>query len=64
MISLVNGSTIQPIYNINGTRSERAKWHTFFCKNCNSTHHMLYTDSAIIKGNWYCNQSILEDIKL
>lgn len=58
MIAMVNGSIIQPIYSINYTRSERAKWHTFFCKNCNTTHHILITNSVCIKGNWYCVESV------
>jgi len=60
MISLANGSTIQPIWNTKGTniRSERAKYHTFFCKNCNKTHYILFTDSICIKGSWYCRKSV------
>ena len=58
MIDCVNGSTIQPIYSVNNTRSERSKWHTFFCKNCSKTHHMLYTDSMCVKGDWYCMESV------
>lgn len=58
MNSFPNGSTIQPIFNVNSIKSRRSKYHTFFCNKCKSTHYMLWVDSILINGDWYCKKSV------
>jgi len=61
-ISFSNGLYMQPVnatYKTNNnTRGTRSKYIGYYCPICKINHWRLMSESYLIKGEWYCKESI------
>jgi hypothetical protein len=53
-----NWSHVPPVNNIYNGKSNRSHLISYFCKNCNKNHVLLFSESELIDGEWYCKESI------
>lgn len=60
MISLNNGSTIQPVYSTSTVRSNRSKLTQIFyrCPICKVSSFRPISELYLIKGEWYCRECV------
>lgn len=57
-INFTNGSRITSLEPASPTkRGNRSKYIGYMCKNCNTFHWILTSESVLVDGQWVCKKS-------